>query len=81
MTIKTLAPRSALDHVFLFEHLQVLCGRTRVAEVELWARSQGITYKYDGNGGVWTTLDAVNASLGIRAPDETATPYPVDTPV
>lgn len=28
-------------------------------------RRQGIPYKYDGEGGIWTTLQALNAALGI----------------
>ena len=37
----------------------------RLASMERWARLNGIRYKYDGRGGIWTTLDALNVALGI----------------
>jgi hypothetical protein len=33
--------------------------------MERWARLNGIRYKYDGKGGIWTTVDAMNAAVGI----------------
>ena len=38
--------------------------------VEAWARDQGIALKLDGRGGVWTTIDAVNIALGVRAAND-----------
>jgi uncharacterized protein YigE (DUF2233 family) len=43
--------------------------RATLARVEAWARRSGIAFKYDGRGGIWTTLDAMNAALGLRAPE------------
>lgn len=57
------------DVVFQFEDLQEICRpgeRPRLATVERWARDQGIRYRYDAKGGIWTTLDALNEALGIR---------------
>ncbi|MGY4696557.1 hypothetical protein XfCFBP8356_004960 [Xylella fastidiosa subsp. sandyi] len=63
---------SAIEHrlpdIYTFHDLQLLCGRgkkVKRARVEEWARRQGIPYKYDGEGGIWTTLQALNAALGI----------------
>ena len=39
--------------------------RATRARVERWATSSGILYKYDGRGGIWTTIDSMNAALGI----------------
>jgi hypothetical protein len=39
--------------------------RSRLSRVERWARVNGIRYKYDGKGGIWTTQDAMNAAVGI----------------
>jgi len=39
----------------------------RASTVRRWADRQGIRYKYDGRGGIWTTLDALNAALGLMA--------------
>ena len=36
------------------------------ATVERWAEAQGILYKYDRRGRIWTTTDAVNAALGLQ---------------
>lgn len=63
-----------------FEDLQDLCqrgGKPRRATVEAWAKKQGIPYKYDGHGGIWTTIGAVNAALGIGAAND-HDPYPSD---
>jgi hypothetical protein len=56
--------------VLQFEDLQKLCkpgeAPTR-ATVEAWARDQGIAYRYDRKGGIWTTVDALNRALGVSA--------------
>lgn len=57
--------------VLQFEDLQELCKpreHPRLATVETWARLQGIRYLYDGKGGIWTTLDALNAALELHVP-------------
>lgn len=57
--------------ILQFQDLQEICKpgeRPTVATVEKWAQDQGIRYRYDRKGGIWTTLDAVNAALGCGAP-------------
>jgi len=57
-----------IGHVLQFEDLQELCKpgeRPRLSTVETWARSQGIRYRYDGKGGIWTTANALDVALGI----------------
>lgn len=57
-----------IGSILQFEDLQQLCcpgKRPRLATVESWARRQGIRFQYDGRGGMWTTLDALNAALGV----------------
>lgn len=51
----------------LLEHadLQRLLDYQRQADIERCLREQGIRYFY-GRGGVWTTLDLVNAAGGLR---------------
>ena len=39
--------------------------RAQLTTVERWAQRAGICYRYDGRGGIWTTLDAINAALGV----------------
>jgi len=41
--------------------------RARLARMERWANTNGIRYKYDGRGGIWTTVEAINAALGVSA--------------
>lgn len=41
--------------------------RATLARVEAWARRSGIRFQYDGRGGIWTTIEAMNAALGITA--------------
>lgn len=36
-----------------------------LATLEKWARKIGLRYTYDGKGGLLSTVDAVNAALGV----------------
>jgi hypothetical protein len=57
-----------LGPILQFEDLQELCRpgeHPRLATVEKWAKAQGLRYRYDGKGGIWTTVDALNAALGV----------------
>lgn len=60
--------------VLAFEDLRNLCAPNgpspRLSTVERWAQAQGIRYKYDSQGGIWTTIDALNAALGLQATRE-----------
>ncbi|MEF2147746.1 hypothetical protein [Aquilutibacter rugosus] len=49
-----------------FEDLQQISGYTRAADVIKWADENGIRWKYSRNG-IWTTVDALNAALGLDA--------------
>ncbi len=53
-------------HIVDAELLRVLSGKRTEAAVRRWARRQGIAIK-DGANGPWTTIHALNASLGINA--------------
>ena len=67
--------------VLQFEDLQELCKpgeRPRLATVEAWARNQGVRFKYDGRGGIWTTLDALNKALGVAAANDESRYNPED---
>lgn len=66
-----------IGNVLQFEDLQELCRpgeRPRMATVVKWADEVGIRYKFDGRGGIWTTLDALNAAVGVAAAND-STPY------
>lgn len=63
-----------IGEVLQFEDLQELCKpgeRPRLATVEAWARRIGLRYTYDGQGGLLSTLAAVNAVLGVTGPAAT----------
>lgn len=67
--------------VLQFEDLQALCKpgeHPRLATVEEWARRQGVRYRYDGKGGIWTTVDALNAALGLSSAASNDNAYPTD---
>jgi hypothetical protein len=57
------------EQILHFEDLQRLCRPRgplpRPATVRRWAERQKISCKYDGSGGIWTTLDALNAALKL----------------
>ncbi|RPE74661.1 hypothetical protein [Vulcaniibacterium tengchongense] len=62
-----------------FPVLQRVCAPEgpppRLSTVRRWAEREGIRYKYDGRGGIWTTVDALNAALGItQLPTEISSP-------
>lgn len=42
-----------------------LGSRATLATVERWARTSGIKYRYDGRGGIWTTVEAMNVAVGV----------------
>ena len=53
-----------------FEELKTLCRpygpRPRLKTVCQWAEKQGIRYKWDSSGGIWTTVEAVNSAVMQR---------------
>lgn len=55
--------------VLLFADLQRICRPDgpppRASTVCRWADQQHIRYKYDGRGGIWTTVEALNAALRV----------------
>lgn len=58
--------------------LSRLGENAQLASVERWAKRVGIRYGYDGRGGIWTTLDAMNAAVGL-ASDFKSDQYSADT--
>jgi len=74
---------SASDRILTFDDLRRISRlgeRAQLARVERWARMAKIRYQYDGNGGIWTTMDAMNAAVGLTSfePDSRA-PYHPDS--
>lgn len=57
--------------------LSRLGENAQLATVERWAKRAGIRYQYDGRGGIWTTLDAMNAAVGM-APETEPEQYNVE---
>lgn len=46
------------------EDLERLTGYSRPSDIERWCDRNGVRY-FRGRTGIWTTVDAVNAALGI----------------
>lgn len=57
------------NRILHFPDLQRLCvpkgPPPRASKVRRWADRQHIRYSHDGAGGIWTTVDALNAALGL----------------
>ena len=57
------------DQIVPYTALQRVCAPEgplpRASTVRRWAERMGIRYKYDGRGGIWTTVAALNAALGL----------------
>jgi hypothetical protein len=57
--------------ILYFVDLQRICEPDgpppRLAAVVQWAEREGIRYRYDRRGRIWTTLEAINAAMGLRA--------------
>ena len=51
-------------HIVEAEQLRKLSGKRTAASVRKWASSRGIPV-HDGKEGPWTTIEAVNRSLGV----------------
>ena len=67
-----------IGEVLQYHDLQELCRpgkRPRLATVERWARDRGIRVQYDGKGGVWTTITALNEALGLLADSQKSDTY------
>lgn len=59
--------------ILQFRDLQELCKpgeEPRVSTVERWARKIGLRYTYDAQGGMISTIDAVQEVLGTRAAND-----------
>jgi hypothetical protein len=52
-----------------------LGDRATLATVERWANKIGLLYSYDGVGGIWTTVDAMNAAVGLISAPQRADKY------
>ena len=56
-----------------------LGSSARLATMERWATLNHIRYKYDGKGGIWTTVEAMNAAVGVTSNNGNDTePYKVE---
>lgn len=66
-----------MAQILHFTDLQRICAPDgpppTPATVERWADGQGILYKYDRRGRIWTTVEAINAALGL--PGASALPH------
>jgi hypothetical protein len=62
-----------LGDILQFEDLQRLCRPSpnepapKLRTVARWAESQGIRYLYDGKGGIFTTMSALQDAVRGRA--------------
>ncbi|HEL4844843.1 TPA: hypothetical protein UOA08_001381 [Stenotrophomonas maltophilia] len=70
-----------IREILQFHDLQELCQpgkRPRLATVIRWAHGCGIRFLYDGSGGIWTTMAALNEALGLAGATPHLEPYDPD---
>lgn len=58
-------------HIVDPDTLRALSGKQSRSGVRKWAAEQGIRV-LDGKNGLWTTAEALNDALEVRAPSDTA---------
>lgn len=51
--------------VLTLEDLRAATGYSRQADIARCLERQGVRFFY-GRAGIWTTIDALNAALGVR---------------
>lgn len=61
-------------HLIQFDELQQVTGYTRQADVERCLKRQGVRFFY-GRHGIWTTLESLNAALGVKVANDESGPY------
>ena len=62
---------SAADHLVEAKELQARSGLTNPSAIKRWASRQGFRV-FDGADGPWTTLEALNAALGVGSANDEA---------
>jgi hypothetical protein len=57
-----------IGEVLQFQDLQELCKpghKPQLATVEKWAKRIGLRYTFDGDGGIISSVAALNTALGL----------------
>jgi hypothetical protein len=62
---------SANPHIVDAVQLRSLSGKRTASAVRRWASAQGIRVR-DGKDGPWTTVEALNAALGVDSANDEA---------
>ncbi|MCB1606071.1 MAG: hypothetical protein KDI71_03705 [Xanthomonadales bacterium] len=63
--------------VLTFNQLQEATGYQRLSDVERCLKDQGIRF-FRGKGGIWTTIELVNAAGGLTPNAAAEEPYSPD---
>lgn len=66
-----------IGNVLTLDDLRSATGYTRQADVERCLERQGVRFFY-GRDGIWTTIEALNAALGVLQPATNDGMYPSD---
>lgn len=56
-----------MSAIVTFTELQSLTGYSRVGDVEKCLRKNGIRFLYGRNGIVYTTINALDSSMGLQS--------------
>lgn len=60
------------------DQLKIATGYDRPGDIERCLRKNGVRYLYGQGGKIFTTIDAINAAMGLKLNDTNATVEEID---
>ncbi len=65
-----------MSSVVTFEQLKTITGYSISSCIEACLNKNGVRFLYGRNGGIFTTVDALNAAMGIAKDTLQPAPHP-----
>lgn len=60
------------------DQLKIATGYDRPGDIERCLRKNGVRYLYGQGGKIFTTIDAINAAMGLKSNDTSAIVEEID---
>ena len=67
-----------MEVLITLDHLKTATGYYRPADIERCMKKNGIRFLYGQGGKIFTTIDAINAAMGLKAQDSNITSEEID---
>jgi hypothetical protein len=67
-----------MEVLITLDHLKAITGYDRPGDIERCMKKNGIRFLYGQGGTIFTTIDAINAAMGLKNQDFNATPEVID---